>query len=88
MGAAAAAAAAAATPLHLCAEGDGKGVDAGTTRPEDAIDAARTVGAAYGSVVSITVRAHASVLTCAASTPWDGRRARCGGGGLAVGGGV
>ena len=36
------------------AQGDGKGVDAGGTRPEDAVDSARAVGAAYGSVVSIT----------------------------------
>ena len=36
------------------AQADGKGVDAGATKPEDAIDAARVVGMAFGSVVTIT----------------------------------
>jgi hypothetical protein len=43
-------------------------VDAGATKPEDAIDAARVVGSSYGSVVTITGPSDAIVEPCA-----DGR---------------
>lgn len=39
---------------RLWRQADGKGVDAGATKPEDCIDAARVIGSSYGSVVTIT----------------------------------